>query len=101
MIEELLKVGSLFDWITPLVAIIQRIINAPVSDFGIPAYSGLGTGTIRRLLKYNGIRVWGVMYDFDGDVLMFTVRWEEAEDVYHILRSECIPILYSPIVDDF
>lgn len=96
MLDNLLKFGTLFDWITPLTVIIQRVINAPVSDFGIPVDSGLDTRTIKKLLRYHDVKVWSVMYDFHGDVLMFTVRQEDATYVYDLLRDVGIPIQYVP-----
>lgn len=101
MIDKLLGFGTLFDWITPLISLIQRILNGPVSDFDIPADNGIGTGTIKRFLRRHGIKVWSVMYDFEGDVIMFTVRQRDAAYVYDLLWEAGIPILYASIETDF
>jgi len=96
MFDKLLNIGCAFDWITPLFAFIQDLLAGPVADFGIPANPYWGMREVKQFLQDNGIEVWGIMYNFDGDVLMFTVRQEQIEETLYLLRSEGIPILYAP-----
>ncbi len=96
MLDKLLNIGCAFDWITPTIAFIQDFLGGPVSDFGIPANPYLGRSEIRRLLMREGIHVWGLMYDFHGEVLMFTVNKLDAEFTCHILLRNGIPIMFAP-----
>ena len=96
MFDKLLNIGCAFDWITPGFAFIQDIFFGSYSDFGIPAGMGIGRREIKRYLNHHGIRVWGLMYDFHGEVLMFTVENNQAAYTYYLLRSATIPVLYVP-----
>jgi hypothetical protein len=96
MLDTLLNVGCAFDWITPTVAFMQDFLNGPVSDFGIPANAGWSRSDIKRLLKRHGVRVWGLMFNISGDMLMFTVRKTQARWTYFLLEREGVPILYAP-----
>ena len=96
MIDEFLTVAGAFDWITPTVAFFQDFFNGPASDFGIPANAGWSRGEIKRLLKKYGVRVWGLMYNVSGDMLMFTVPKTQAKWAYYLLLREGVPILYAP-----
>lgn len=96
MFDTLLNIGSSADWITPTLAFIQDFFNGPVSDFGITAHAGWDRKDLKRLLKTQGVKVWGVMYNFTGDTLMFSVQKSQAQWVYNVLQREGIPILYAP-----
>lgn len=96
MLDTLLNIGCAFDWITPTTAFIQDLFNGPVSDFGIPANVGWDRHNIKRLLTKHGVRVWGLMYNFNGEILMFTVRKPQAKWAYYLLHREGVPILYAP-----
>jgi hypothetical protein len=96
ILDKLLNVGSAFDWITPSFAFVQDFLSTPVSDFGIPIHPYWGRKEIARLLKKNGIHVWGLMYNFQGDLLMFTVEAQQAELTCYLLKEAGVPILYAP-----
>lgn len=96
MLDTLLNIGCAFDWITPTTAFIQDLFNGPVSDFGIPANVGWDRHKIKRLLTKHGVRVWGLMYNLNGEMLMFTVRKPQAKWAYYLLQREGVPILYAP-----
>jgi hypothetical protein len=93
MIDLLLNIGCLFDWITPTAAFIQDFQYGPVVDFIIPADSGWGRTHIQRLLTTHGIRVWGLMYNFNGEKLLFTVPKHQDEEAYYLLQDAGVPIL--------
>ena len=97
MFNKLLNIGCAFDWITPSVAFIQDFFNGPVGDFGIPVNPYWGRREIKRLLNDHGVHVWGLMFSFEGDVLLFTVRRHQAEYTFYLLRAMGIPIMYSPV----
>lgn len=97
MIDNLLNFGSAFDWLSPLFAFFLDFYHGSASHFGIEAFTGWDRRDIKRLLKMNGIRVWGLMYNFEGDTLMFTVPIEQAADAYQLLQSAGVSILYAPV----
>ena len=99
MLDKLLDIGCAFDWITPTVAFVQDFFRGPVSDFGIPPHAGWGCSDIQHLLNRNGVRVWGLMYNVSGDILMFTVPKTQANWAYDLLQQEGIPIFYAPAID--
>ncbi len=96
MLDRLLNIACAFDWFTPTTAFVQDFLNGPVSDFGIPADAGWSRGDIRRLLTGYGIRVWGLMFNNAGEVLMFTVPKAQAKWTYYVLQQEGVPTLYAP-----
>jgi hypothetical protein len=96
MLDTLLNIGCAFDWITPTVAFVQDFFNGPASNFGIPANAGWDRKDIKRLLTDHGVRVWGLMYNLSGEMLMFTVKKSQAKWAYYLLQREGVPILYAP-----
>jgi hypothetical protein len=51
--------------------------------------AGWGTDTISRILRVNGIRVWGVM--LSGDMILFATRRKQARFAIYLLQREGIP----------
>lgn len=96
MLDQFLTIAGAFDWITPIVAFIQDFFNRPVSDFGIPSSAGWGRRDIKRLLTRHDVRVWGLMLNLSGDMLMFTVPTSQAKRAYDLLQREGVPLLYAP-----
>lgn len=68
-----------------------------MGDFGIPITPHWGSREIKRLLNDHGVRVWGLMFDLAGNVLLFTVKKNQAEYTYYLLRDMGIPIVYAPV----
>jgi hypothetical protein len=97
MLNTLLNIGCALDWITPVLSFLQDALWGPVGDFGIPADSGWTRKEIKRLLLNNGVQVWGLLYNFSGDTLLFTVQKRDAELAYYLLQREGIPVLYAPV----
>jgi hypothetical protein len=96
IMDNLLNVGCALDWITPTVAFIHDFFFGPVSDFGIPTNPFWSRREIKRLLHGHGVHVWGLMYNFEGDVLLFTVHRRQADLTFYLLRSAGVPIVYAP-----
>ncbi len=49
------------------------------------------------MLINQGVQVWGLLYNFSADTLLFTVRKQDAELTYYLLQREGIPVLYAPV----
>lgn len=96
IMDDMLNIAAAFDWITPSVAFIQDFLHGPVSDFGIPAQAGWSRRDIKRLLKDDGVRVWGLMLNLSGDMLMFTVPKSQAKQAYSLLKEAGVPLLSAP-----
>lgn len=87
MFDKLLEVGSMFDFITPLLAWILDIARWPSHTFILREGDCGGAWTeadLRQLLKREHIQVWGEMI-VDNRV-MFTVRKRDAERVAAIME---------------
>lgn len=96
MIDDTLNIAAAFDWITPTIAFIQDFRYGPVSDFGMPAQAGWSPRQVKRLLKRNGVRVWGMMLNLTGDTLMFTVPESQAKLTYDLLKQAGVPLWSVP-----
>lgn len=97
MIDIILDIGASFDWLSPTIAFAQDFLNGPAADFGIPSNAGFARGDIKRLLKKHGVRVWGLMLNPGGDMLMFSVPKSQAAWAYYLLQREGVPVLYAPV----
>lgn len=85
-----------FDWITPSWYILQDFWNRPVSRFGIQANVGFDRGDIRRVLRKQGVRSWGYVYNVAGDMIMISVPKAQAAAANYWLQREGVPVLYAP-----
>ncbi len=96
MLDNFLNVGAAFDWITPLIAFVQDFFEGPVSDFGIPANGGWSSDEIKHVLEPHGVRVWGLMLNLEGDLLMFTVPRRQTKQAYSLLKKSGVPVRFGP-----
>jgi hypothetical protein len=96
MLDELLDIGCAWNWITPAIAFLEDFLNGPGSHFGISANTGWGKDDIRELLTRHGVRVWGLMSNLSGDMLMFAVPKTQARWAYYLLKLREVPVLYAP-----
>ncbi len=96
MFDQLLNIGRAFDWITPAAAILQDFLNGSSCRFGIIAQAGWTRAQIKTILTSHGVRVWGLVYNLSGDMLMFAVPKAQGEWAYYLLKREGVPILYAP-----
>lgn len=91
MIDRLLAAGSVFDWITPLTAFIQDVVNGLSHTLLIPHGCGRAPRQIGSLLRAHGVRWWGMMVV--NDTLMITVRRRQARWADYLVQREGIPLL--------
>lgn len=96
MLNDLLNIGASADWIMPSWMILQDFWNRPVSRFGIQANVGFDRGDIRRVLRKQGVRSWGYVYNVDGDLIMLSVPKAQAAAANYWLVRSGVPILYAP-----
>ena len=96
MLDQLLEIGSAWNWITPGIAFLQDLLNGPGSHFGIPVNAGWDKDDIRELLTRHGVRIWGLMPNLSCDMLMFAVPKNQARWAYYLLKLRAVPVLYAP-----
>lgn len=97
--NDILNVICAFDWITPLYVILRDAYTGSVTHFGVLANAGFDRGDIRRLLSKNGIESWGYIYNVDGDLIMFSVREEQATQAAQVLARGGVPVLGGPAAE--
>lgn len=99
MIRKLFEALSLFDWITPTIAMIEDIaeggpLNLDAWCFFIPNDEAIRKGWsgahIEELMKHRGIRTWSRLVNF-GEY-SFIVSLEQAAYAEYVLTMYGIPI---------
>jgi len=95
MLGQLLKLGMVFDWISPVAALVQNVVNGPSHVFAIPEQAGWRGADIERLLARYGISLWGRMV-ING-CLVFSVRQAQARWAEYVLQRAGLPIAPGPI----
>ena len=94
MLDRLLWLGSLGDWVRPLWAFICDWRFGPGTSFLVPYGAGWSGREIERLLRGRGIRTWGLM--IVGDTIIFEVARKQARHAAVVLRIAGIPFNAGP-----
>jgi hypothetical protein len=89
MLDELLELGTMFDWISPVLSFGQDLANGPSHTFMIPQACGWTGGEITSLLRGRGIKTWGHM--IVNSQIMFTVREGQYEFAQYLLDRAGLP----------
>jgi hypothetical protein len=89
MIDSILKGGSSFDWISPVVALIQDLRNGPSVGFNVSMEAGWSTAQLQALLNERGIKLWGMM--MVDDAIIFCVRKTQARYAHYVLDRAGVP----------
>lgn len=98
MLDRIFEISAYFDWISPLMACIQDVVNGPAYTFRVPEACGWSGLQIERMLHDHGVRIWGQM--IVKHTLLFTVRLAQARWAQYLLQRAGIsidnPLLSSP-----
>ena len=86
---DLLQLGTVFDWISPTLSIVQDVANGPSHTFMIPQDCGWTGMEIANLLRRKGIKTWGHM--IVNGTFMITVRGQQAEFANYLLQQAGLP----------
>ena len=89
MFDQIVKIGAIWDWVTPLLAFVQDWIYRPASHFRIPYGCGRSAWEIARFLRSKGIRVWGLLVV--QDTILLSVREAQADYAAYWLRALAVP----------
>lgn len=87
--DDFLRYGTAFDWVTPLLGALQSLRHGRSVGFRVPANTGNNAAYIRRLLAAYGIASWGHLWV--GDSLLFHVRLRQARFAEHVLSRAGVP----------
>jgi len=96
MWDRILELGSMFDWISPILAFLGDVANGPSHTFLVPIPCHMSGLEMAALLKANGIRVWGLMV-VEGQI-MLTVRKAQARWAQYLLERAGIR-LRNPFIE--
>jgi len=96
VIDKVIKVGSNFDWISPIAHAAQDKANGPAVRFNVPADCGWHAYDIRDVLTSKGVKVWGL--NLYQDMFVFSVRKAQAEHAAYWLKRAGIPYSGGPDV---
>jgi hypothetical protein len=94
MRDEILEAGTVFDWISPLLAIVQDIIRGPSHTFLIPYDCGWSGRDIARLLESYGVKSWGHMVV--ERTFMLSVSQNQAQWAHYLLERAGILVENPP-----
>ena len=90
MLDKLLEFGTVFDWISPTLAIAQDLAYGPSHTFMIPAECGWSGREIANLLQQRGIKTWGHM--IINGTIMISVRQTQTEFARYLLQKAGLPV---------
>lgn len=88
IIDDFSGLGSIFDWISPLVAEIQDVYYGPHKTFLIPHKCGRSGRSIVEHLRRHGITTWGHM--IVNDRIMISVKNAQVDWAKYLLAREGI-----------
>jgi hypothetical protein len=91
MLRQITHAANSLDWITPLAAEIQDLVQGPTHTFLIADSGSLSAAEIQAHLEHYGIKVWGLMYD--GDTLLLSVPQDKAEWADYLLQKLGLQLL--------
>ena len=91
LLDDLLAAGSIFDWITPLVAFAHDAVNGPQHTLFIDRACGWSARQIEKMLRDHGVRTWGLM--IVNDQIMITMRRSQARWADYLVQREGLPLL--------
>jgi hypothetical protein len=90
MKNEILAIGSTFDWISPTLAIANDLARGPSHTFIIPHDCGWSGYAVRDLLTKFGVETWGLM--IISGYITISVPKHQAAWAQTILGRHGIPI---------
>jgi hypothetical protein len=89
MSDKALRVMASWDWITPVITLIQDWWNRPSVGYNVSDTGVFSAWELKRFLKQKGIKVWGVMVI--GDTITLRVRKAQALYTQHWLMTLGMP----------
>lgn len=83
-LDDALRVGASFDWISPAIAIAKDIAHGGGTTFEIDRHCGMTGYEIRHILDRSHVKSWGL--SIHGDDFMITVDKKDTARAEAALR---------------
>lgn len=97
MLKKLCELLTIFDWVSPAVAVFEQATGGNSWTFAIPVSemeaAGWGEIPIRMILAQRGINSYAVLM-FNGE-LQFAVPMQQAAYAYYLLAQNGVPVTES------
>ena len=95
MFDSIVRIGANLDWISPLAAIAQDILNGPSHTFLIPANCGRTGREIINLLRRRGVKTWGHM--IINETITISVPKSQADWAQRLFDWAGVPTGGQPV----
>lgn len=89
-LDDVLRAGTVFDWISPVLAIVNDIRKGPAVTFLIHVACGWTGREIANYLHQNGVETWGHM--IINDYFTISCRESQASWARHLLMQAGLPV---------
>jgi len=86
---DLLQLGTVFDWLSPVLSIAGDLANGGGHTFLIPEDCGWTGHEIASLLRRSGIKTWGHMNV--NHTFMISVKPSQASFAHYLLERAGLP----------
>jgi len=86
MLDRIIKIGTVFDWITPVISLIQDWQNGPSIGLNVPVEGGYSAYAIKDILAAGGIKIWGLRI-IDTTIIFRTKNIQAAFAQYLLERA--------------
>jgi hypothetical protein len=88
MLDTIIKIGTVFDWITPVFSLFQDWQNGPSTGFNVPVGGGYSAYAIQDILSAGGIKIWGLR--IINNTILFRTRKTQAAFAQYLLERNGI-----------
>lgn len=88
MFDKIAGIGSSFDWITPLITLIQNYRNRPSVGYSVPVDCGWSAYAISDLLNDHGVKHWGL--HIYHNTIMFRLRVAQAAYSQYLFEQNAV-----------
>ncbi len=89
-LDDIMRAGTVFDWISPVLAIANNIRKGPSVTFLISTACGWTGREIANYLHQNGVETWGHM--IINDTFTISVRESQAQWAQYLLAAAGLPM---------
>jgi len=89
-LDDLLQLGTVFDWLSPVLSIAGDLANGGGHTFLIPEDCGWTGHEIAKMLHSRGIKTWGHMNV--NHTFMISVKPSQAAFAHYLLERAGLPI---------
>jgi len=93
-IDDVLRVLSTPDWISPAMHLAKDMQNAGnIHTFYVDLYGSFSAADLGKILNKVGVYNWGRYILYQDELICVSVRKEDAEYAQSVLTNEGVPLL--------